>query len=204
MALPLNRKLLCFIDEGGIAGSPGFRLGAVLVPAREAGRLDKCFSDLLEPTANEIHAAAMDDGYLQGLLQRFWAAAPQDRLVMVNQNGPIQGGAAPELYAAAVIQTVKASLLRFQRQVLRRDRIGNVELILDRNHHNSHALFDAAMARAQQQDGRFRAVAHIVRLDSAASRLLQLADLVAYARKWLDQAEVNAATLRHRFGIQMP
>lgn len=46
-------------------------LGAVVVLARNAGRVDKCLSDLLEPGAGEIHASRLDDGYLQGLMQRF-------------------------------------------------------------------------------------------------------------------------------------
>src|SRR3546814_8948954 len=68
-AVRLNKKVLCFVDEYGTAGTASFHLGAVFVLANEAGRLDKCFSDLLEPNANEVHAANMSDGYLQGLLQ---------------------------------------------------------------------------------------------------------------------------------------
>ena len=59
--------------------------GGVLVLSREAGRLDKCFSDCLRPNANEMHAVGLDDLYLQGLLQRFWDAVPRDSLVMINQ-----------------------------------------------------------------------------------------------------------------------
>jgi hypothetical protein len=81
VAVNLNKKVLCFLDEYGTAGAGPFYLGGVIVLARDAGRVDKCFSDLLEPNANEIHATKLDDGYLQGLLQRFWAAAPKDRIV---------------------------------------------------------------------------------------------------------------------------
>lgn len=57
MTASLNKKVLCFIDEYGTAGTASFHLGAVFVMSNEADRFDKRFSDLLEPTANEIHAA---------------------------------------------------------------------------------------------------------------------------------------------------
>jgi hypothetical protein len=95
VAVNLNKKVLCFLDEYGTAGAGPFYLGGVIVLAREAGRMDKCFSDLLEPNANEIHANSLGDGYLQSLLQRFWASVSKDRIVLINQKMPEQGGSAP-------------------------------------------------------------------------------------------------------------
>jgi hypothetical protein len=115
-----------------------------------------------------------------------------------------KGGDAPAQYAQAVIETVKIGLRRFQQDVLRRETIGNVEVIIDANHHNQHAAFDAAMVSARTHDGRFRGVNQVIRLDSAAARLLQLADIVAYLRKWFIAKDLNAVGLRSRFGIQMP
>lgn len=204
MAINLNKKILCFLDEYGTAGSGPFYLGGVIVLAREAGRIDKCFSDLLEPNANEIHAADLGDSYLQGLLQRFWAAAPTDRIVLINQKFSARGGIAPVLYAQVVIETVKVGLKRFQKDVLRRESIGNVDVIIDANHHNGHAAFRSTIEQARMHDGRFRGVNRVTQLDSAASRLLQLADVVAYSRKWIVGEELNATGLRDRFGIQMP
>lgn len=179
-------------------------LGAVVLLARDAGRLDKCLSDLLEDSANEIHAALLDDGYLQGLLRRFWVAAPAGKLVMVNQKIASRGGEPPVLYAHAVIETVKVSLKRFKDDVLGRVTIGNVDVIMDVNHHNDHPAFDAEIERARKEDGRFRGVNRVTRLDSAASRLLQLADVVAYSRKWIDSPDLNARAFRERFGIRVP
>lgn len=204
MAGRLNKKVLVFLDEYGTAGTGAFYLGAVVVLARDAPRVDKCLSDLLEPGAGEIHASRLDDGYLQGLLQRFWASAPRDRMVLVNQKAAARGGPAPVLYAAAVVETVKVGLARFRRDVLGRETIGNVDVVTDVNHHNDHPAFEAEIARARHEDGRFRGVNRVTRLDSAASRLLQLADVVAYSRKWIVGAEENAAGLRERFGIQLP
>ncbi len=175
MAVNLNKKVLCFLDEYGTAGAGPFYPGGVIVLARNAGRVDTCFSDLLEPNANEIHATNLDDCYLQGLLERFWTAAPKDRMVLINQKISDQGGGAPVLYARPVIQTVKVGLKQFQRDVLRREKIGNVDVITEVNHHNDHAAFEAVIEPARSQDGRFKRVNRITRLDSAASRLLQLA-----------------------------
>jgi len=199
----LNKKILCFVDEYGTAGVGDLYLGAVFVMAREAGRLDKCFSDLLEPNANEIHAADLADGYLQDLMQRFWLAVPPGRLIMINRKIGMKSGQPPVLYAQALIETVKIGLKRFRTDILGRSTIGNVEVITDANHHNGHPAFAAEIIKAQNSDGVFRAVNHVVRLDSAASRLLQLADTVAYSRKWIVGKEMNAAGLRERFGIQI-
>jgi hypothetical protein len=200
----LNKKVLCFIDEYGTAGAGDLSFGAVLVLARDAGRADRCFTGLLEANANEIHAADLDDGYLQGLLRRFWDAAPADRLVLINQKIGAREGAGPVIYAQAMVETVKIGLRRFQRDVLRRETIGNVEVITDQNHHNDHPDFRHEIEESQAHDGRFKGVKRVVTVDSAASRLLQLADVVGYARKWVDQEAFDARALREQFGIQMP
>lgn len=204
MTAALNKKVLCFIDEYGAAGDADFSLGAVLVLARDAGRVDRRFTDLLEPNANEIHAVNLDDGYLQGLLARFRAVAPSDRLVMINQKFGVRVGSGPVIYAQAVVETVKIGLKRFQKDVLGRETIGNVDVIVDHNHHNDHSDFRREIERSQTHDGRFKGVNRVVTLDSAASRLLQLADLAAYSRKWVDNGSYGAKALRDQFGIQTP
>jgi hypothetical protein len=200
VAHKLNKKVLCFVDEYGTAGSGDLYLGVVLVLARDAGRIDKCFSDQLEPSANEIHAVDLADGYLQGLMQRFWERAPKDGMIMINRKLTSTGGSPPVLYAKALIETVKIGVKRFRKDILVSDRIGNIEVITDVNQHNSHPDFAAAIAAAQN-DGAFRGVTRVVCLDSSASRLLQLADTVAHSRKWILGAEINAGGLRSRFGI---
>lgn len=204
MAVHLNKKVLCFIDEYGTAGVEGFHLGAVIVLARDAGRVDKCFSDLLEPNVNEVHAVKLEDEYLKVLMRRFWSTAPKGSVVLLNHGTTARGGSAPVLYAQAVIETVKIGLKRFQKDVLQRDTIGNVDVIVDANHHNGDPEFRAEIERAQKENGRFRGVKQVIQLDSAASRVLQLADVVAYSRKWVVQRDFNAQSLREQFGIQIP
>src|SRR3546814_20331585 len=98
--------------------------------------LDKCFSDLLEPNANEVHAANMSDGYLQGLLHRLWNNAQQDRVIMLNQKFTAQDGDPPVLSPRAVVDTVRIGLKRF-RPDLGRTTIANVGLKLHVNPHNN-------------------------------------------------------------------
>lgn len=202
MTKGLNKKVLCFIDESGTAGSGPFQLGALFVLARDAGRLDKAFSDLLPSDANEVHAVRLSNGYLQGLLDRLRAGADLDHVVMINQQFQARPGTPPVVYAQAVVETVKIGMKRF-RKVLGRDSVGNVDVIIDVNQHNDHPDFDAEMARARKDDGRFRGVNRVVRLDSGASRLLQLADVVAYARRWIVDGEMNAQGLRAKYGIDL-
>lgn len=192
----LNKKVLCFLDESGTAGTTDFYLGAVFLFARDAGRLDKCLSDELDSGANELHAVALERDYVRSLLDRFLASAPRDRLVMVNHKAPPPSAAAPLHYADAVVETVKIGLRRFRRQVLRRDHIGNVQLILDANQHNTHRDFEARLAETGRM-GAFRAVDRIGCIDSSASRLLQLADIVAHARRWSVGNGIGRSLERH-------
>ena len=81
------------------------------------------------------------------------------------------GAPPPAEYALTVVETVKAGLKRFQENVLCRTITGNVDMILDANHRDTHPAFDAETARAWRPGGRFIGVNQVVRLDSAASRL---------------------------------
>ena len=109
----------------------------------------------------------LSNGYLQGLLDRLRAGADLDHVVMINQQFQARPGTPSVVYAQAVVETVKIGMKRF-RKVLGRDSVGNVDVITDVNQHNDHPDFDAEMARARKDDGRFRGVNRSVRLDSWA------------------------------------
>jgi hypothetical protein len=200
----LNKKILCFIDECGTAGQPNFALGCVMVWAKDAGRADKALSDLLEPNVNELHAVNLQQEYLQSLLARFAQTETPAGMVMLNKIGAPLVGSAPQIYAGSVIEAVKIAAKQFRDENNIRDQnIGNVELILDRNEQNTHPDFLATISRAKEHDGRFKAVTHVMQIDSAASRLLQLADVVAYARIWIHRGEENADGLRQNYKIRV-
>ena len=111
--------------------------------------------------------------------------------------------APPRLYAQAVIETVKIGIKRFRTEVAHLPRIGNIEVLVDANHHNTHADFEDEIARARSAGGVFRGVNRVAPIDSAASRLLQLADIVAHARTWHASGELTAEVIRQRFGIHI-
>ena len=199
----LNKKILCFVDECGTAGEADFALGCVIVWARDCGRADKALSDLLEPNASELHAVDLRNAYLQGLLGRFAQTDKPEGLVLINKSGVPFEGSCAEIYALNVIEAVKTGIGQFRKQNNWHGKIGNIDLVLDLNHQNADPAFDVLLEKARISDGRFRAVNHVGRIDSAASRMLQLADVVAYARKWVQNGEKNAAGLRNSFGIRV-
>ena len=84
-----NKRILCFIDECGTAGESGFALGCVMAWARECGRADKSLSDLLEPNANELHAANLSREYLQSLLARFAQTDRPEGMILMNRLGTV-------------------------------------------------------------------------------------------------------------------
>jgi hypothetical protein len=55
----INGEARCFPDKYATARAGLLHLGGVIVLARQAGRMDKCFSGLLDTNANGIHAAEM-------------------------------------------------------------------------------------------------------------------------------------------------
>ena len=200
----LNKRILCFVDECGTAGENGFALGCVMAWARDCGRADKSMSDLLEPNANELHAADLDKRYLQSLLGRYAQTDGTQGILLMNRLGKVEVGPAPAIYAANLVETVKVAIGQFRgHHRLGGQLIGNVELILDRNHHNTDPEFHRLIGDASRNDGRFKAVSHVSQIDSAASRLLQLADIVAYARTWIHNGQDNAQGLRENFNIRV-
>ena len=199
-----NKKVLCFIDEFGTAGAGELYLGAVMVSAAVAGRIDKQFSDLLEPSAAELHAVRLDSAYVQGLLERLRQVPGAAEVLLVNRKVTHVAGSGPEIYAHAVVELVTMAASIYKREVAPRRDLNNIDLVLDQNHHNTHPAFDAAIARAREGKGQFRGVNGMARIDSAASRLLQLADLVASVRKWVAPAgPLRAEAVRSRFGMRI-
>ena len=199
----LNKKILCFVDEYGTAGEDGFALGCVMVWARECGKVDKALSDLLPSSVNEVHATNWKDTSLHSLLARLSQTDISGSLLMLNKRANVAVDARPVIYASALIETVKIGIRRFAKAQGIVNSVGNVEVITDANEQNGHPDFVRAIENARLTDGRFKAVTRVVPLDSAASRVLQLADVVAHSRAWIDSAEVNAKGLREVYNIEI-
>lgn len=197
----LNKKILCFVDEYGTAGDEGFSLGCILVWSRSCGQADKRFSDLLPDTAHEIHASKSSKGYIQGLLSNFAKTDVSTDMIMLNKKSDVHAATRPQTYAKSVIETAKTGIKMFASKNHLKGQIGNVELIIDLNSQNTNDEFHELILEAQRNDGIFRAVRHVAQIDSSASRILQLADVVAHSRAWIRKEEENATGLREKFGI---
>ena len=198
----LNKRILFFVDECGTAGEDSFAIGCVMVWARECARADKAFCDLLEPNVNELHSATVKKEYLQRLLVRFARTNTSQRMILMNRLGTIKQGSPLVIYAGNVIETVKVAVGKFHSlHNFGGRRVNNIELIMDRNHHNCDPECQQIIAEAAESNGRFKAVDAVVQINSAASRLLQLADIAAYSRMWIHKREENARGLRETFGI---
>lgn len=199
----LNKKILCFMDEYGTPGEDSFAFGCVMVWSRECGKVDKAFSDLLPPSVNEVHAVTWKSPALQGLLARFAQSEAPSSLMMMNKQVGVTADARPVLYAFGLIETVKIGVKRFAKAQGIQDTVGNVEVITDANEQNTHPAFMEVIDEARRHDGRFKAVTRVVPLDSAASRVLQLADVVAHTRAWMDKAGMKANHLRDAYNIEI-
>lgn len=203
MAKGNNKKILFFIDEFGTAGVGDLYFGGVIALAKDTGRLDKCFSDQLETNAKEIHAVKMRDEYLKDLMIRFKQSVSQEHFILINRSVSIRQGNAPVIYAQGLIETVKVGLKLFREEVLKSEHINNVEIIIDINQHNTHRDFESEISREQSEDRKLHPVKHIAIIDSAASRMLQIADIVAYSRKFIINKDLNAEQLKRDYGIHI-
>jgi len=204
MAIKRNKKIICYIDEYGTAGAGALYLGAVMVPAAEAGRFDKVLSDLLEPNVSELHASRLNDSYVEGLLKRFWSARPTPHLLMLNRRVTGSSGSGPEIYGNAVVELVKIGVTHYKKEIMPARDLNNIDLILDLNHHNSDPGFDAVIEQERRRGGKFRGVSNVAKIDSTAARLLQLADLVASMRKLVPPfGAMRADAVHDRFGIRI-
>lgn len=199
----LNKKILCFVDEYGTAGEPGFALGCAIVWAHQCGKADKAFSDLLPASVNEVHAANWSKPQLQSILGRFAQTEMPDSIRMLNRLSDISAGDRPEIYARALVETVKIAVKRFRDENKVGRQINNVEVLIDLNEQNSHPSFTGLIEKAQTQDGLFRSVTRVVAIDSAVSRMLQLADVVAHSRAWISNGDDNAKGLREAYKIEI-
>jgi hypothetical protein len=202
MSAKLNKKVLCFIDEHGTPGQGDLYFGIVTVLAIENGRLDKCFSDQLNDSANEIHAAELNNEYLKSLMKNFHQHAPQNCFTLINRKVAAREGNTQFIYACGLIDAVKVAISTFREAILKTQSINNVEVIIDRNSYNTHKDFEVEISKARSHDNKFKAVTHVAAIDSAASRMLQLADIAAYSRKFINDRSMTAQELNRLYGIQ--
>ncbi len=198
----LNKKVLVFVDESGAPGDTDFMLGAVAIAAKDVAFASSVLAGLRLGNASEIHAVDMTGRHARAILERLRIGMEKRGAIFVNRASAHHQGSAPEAYAAAVIEVTKIAIHRYA--VLKRiQKIGNVELLLDRTGINGSTDCQAALERAQQEEGRFKAVSHIATVDSCAVPFLQVADLTAYARRWVSGGQITARQLSDQCGVEL-
>lgn len=201
----LNRKIICLVDESGTAGDDEFSLGFVFVFASEAAKLDKLFTDLLPKGFGEFHAHKHEFEFYRRTMESFCSLSDGTSLTMFSFRQSYAGEVCRQrYYARALVDGFKATARKFRRSELSGSKmINNVELILDSNSQNVGEIFSSFIASAMSNDGLFRAVQRCQPIDSSVSRLLQLADAVAYSRRLVDQGKIKTGTLKSDLGIQI-
>ena len=197
-----NKKILCFIDESGSAGQPGFCLGCVFLWSSECGKADKIFSDMLPQSINEVHSVLLEDQLCRSLLSRFYQSNRPGDMIFINKSCDDKNHCYRTAFANDVLATVKIGARRFEKLIQRGKNLRNIDVIIDQSQTSLHQAFKSAIHNRCGQNPFFRGVNDVVSLDSSASRMLQLADLVAYSRCLSRKLHINNKQARHTFGVE--
>ncbi len=198
----LNKRVLVFVDEHGSPGQPGFALGCVAVYGRDAGKADKVFSDRLRDTAKEIHAAELERDYVHEILAAFAGAQRRPAtMVMLNRIAREVGDTPSVLYGRTLVETVSTAHGIFKKKACLGS-VRKVHVMIDfHEQHSRSEDFWTVIGSARQNHGHFKGVSHVAMIDSAASRLLQLADLVAGAQSRADSTGMSPRSSETRYDI---
>jgi hypothetical protein len=199
-----NKRIICFIDETGSAGDEQFSLGLVVAFSYDVARIDKMFSDLMPAGFNEFHANKHTNDFVKTTIASFWDRAAGTSLMMFSHYKPdLREECKETIYAKSLIQAVKASTKKFRDHHKLGPQINNIDVIVDACEHNCGAIFVEKIENAIRDDGVFRGVNRVIPLDSSISRLIQLADAVAYMRHLSRTGVVTAKELSDQFHINL-
>ncbi|NTT88532.1 DUF3800 domain-containing protein [Tabrizicola fusiformis] len=199
-----NKRIICFVDETGSAGDDQFSLGLVMAFAADVARVDKMFSDLLPVGFNEFHANRHDNDFVRTTIAAFQDRSADTSVMLFSHYKPDLREACKETtYAKSLIEAVKASTKKFRSSHKVGPQINNIDVIVDACEHNVGPIFQQRIASAIAEDGIFRGVNRVVPLDSSISRLIQLADAVAYMRHLSQTGAVPARELSNNLNITL-
>lgn len=98
---------------------------------------------------------------------------------------------------------MKASTKKFRDQHKLGPQINNIDVLVDACEQNSGPIFTKKVLEAIAGDGIFRGVNRVVPLDSSVSRLIQLADAVAYMRHLSRMGTVTPKELSEQLKINI-
>lgn len=207
MARGLDKKVLLFADEHGTPGETGFGFGFVCVRARDAQKVSAGFERYLtEQQTSEFRSANLPAhrrteivrSVLSNLGGSVSASFSITRASPSRSELEAGDGIRRKLYLNCFEYACRRTVAALQRSG-RFGRMNNVELIVDRNSLNETMEFPVSLRR---EDGRLRGVRHVAVIDSAASRLLQLADAVASMLNPSVLGSQRADVLENRTGVK--
>lgn len=199
-----NKRIICFVDETGSAGDEQFSLGLVMAFSHDVAKVDKMFSDLMPVGFNEFHANKHDNDFVKATIASFVERAAETSIMMFSHYKPdLREDCKETTYAKSLIEAVKASTKKFRAHHRLGAQINNIDVLVDACEHNSGPIFTGRVSDAIANDGIFRGVNRVIPLDSSVSRLIQLADAVAYMRHLSRTGGVTAKELSDQFQINL-
>lgn len=198
-----NKRIICFIDETGTAGDENFSLGLVMAFAKDVSKIDKQFSDLMPAGFNEFHANKHENDFVFTAINSLRDNASETSLMMFSHFHRVNSEITcrETIYASVLIEAVKASSKKFRTNHKLGSFINNIEVYIDMSEHNTGPIFNKIIKEALNSDGIFRGVNRVVPIDSSISRLIQLADAVAYMRHLAMIREIKLQDLDKQLGI---
>lgn len=199
-----NKRIICFVDETGTAGEDQFSLGLVMAFSHDVARVDKMFSDLMPVGFNEFHANKHDNEFVKSTIASLTDRTEDTSLMLFSHYKPdLRVDCKETTYAKSLVEAMKASTKKFRDQHKLGPQINNIDVLVDACEQNSGPIFAQKISEAIAGDGIFRGVNRVVPLDSSVSRLIQLADAVAYMRHLSRMGTVTSKELSEQLRINI-
>ncbi|EIE48597.1 hypothetical protein C357_23205 [Citreicella sp. 357] len=174
--------------------------------ASDVAKADKMFSDLLPRGFNEFHANTHGRTFVRGTIKTFSDQAAETSLRMYSHFKPdLRDEDCPQTsYARSLIEAVKAASKTFRRtHKAIGQQINNIDVLVDMSEHNTGPIFKGIVQDAMMTDGLFRGVNSVVAIDSSVSRMIQLADAIAYLRHLAIKGEISNKELDQELRITL-
>lgn len=179
-----------FIDESGdICGDNPFYIGVLICPTAICGFLDTHITKNLPNGFGEIHGNRLKSQTIINILENIKTFNRINEVTMLNmvftkkQKSKYSDIGNTASYAKFIAAASQAAL-GLHKKNTRKESINNVELVIDHcemcKDDNFRKIIDQEI---QTSSGHFKAIRDYKTLDSSASRILQVADLVTYIRR---------------------
>lgn len=192
-----NKKILLFADEHGRPEKDVFTFGIVVCPALLNAKIDTHVTQRLPASAGEIHSSDWDKNALINVLKSLRTHQESNYVTMVNYNRRRNSKTNVETYSNTLIEAARTAINKFKLSYAKELKkyhddnsgffINNIEMIVDRCDYNETDEFKDIMKK-HLATGNGKSISHFEVIDSCASRMLQIADVVAYSRNLISSS----------------